>query len=105
MDDDDKHLPDIAPEETEEVDLYPFFDYLKTDRGHEVVTRILSIIEDVKKATIEKSASHAIFEKWLQAGIIIVVVVATSALTYLGKFEPSVAVLFGILVGYIFGRR
>lgn len=100
-----ENLPDEFDPEEEDWDISPFFEYLKTDKGHEVTTRIISIVEDVKKAALEKSASHAIFEKWLQAGIILVVIVATSLLSYLGKFETSVGVLFGTLVGYIFGRK
>lgn len=98
---------EIAPSETseDEIDVTPVLDYLQTDKGHEILSRVLTIFEDVKKATIEKSSSHAVFEKWLQAGIIILVVLATSVLSYLGKFETSVGVLFGTLVGYIFGRK
>jgi hypothetical protein len=91
--------------EVESNDWEPFFDYLKSANGHEVTTRILKIVEDIKKAALDKSASHAIFEKWLQAIIIVIVIVATSTLSYLGKFETSVGVLFGTLVGYIFGRK
>jgi hypothetical protein len=65
----------------------------------------LSVVEDVKKSTLEKTTSHAVFEKWLQAGIIFVVVVAASLLSYLGKFDTSLGVLFGTLVGYIFGKK
>lgn len=98
--------PSQEPEtDEEEWDASPFFEYLKTQQGHEVTTRIISIIEDVKKAALEKSASHAIFEKWLQGAIIVIVIIATSILSYLGKFETSVGVLFGTLVGYIFGRK
>lgn len=93
-------------EEVEEaVDLSPLFEYLKTDKGHELASRIVGIVEDIKKATLEKSSTHAIFEKWLQAAVIIVVVAAASILSYFGKFETSVGVLFGTLVGYIFGKR
>lgn len=92
-------------EQDDEWDVSPFFEYLKTPQGHEVTTRMLSIVEDVKKAALDKSSSHAIFEKRLQATIIIIVIISTSILSYLGKFETSVGVLFGTLVGYIFGRK
>lgn len=51
--------------EEESNDWDPFFDYLKSANGHEVTTRILKIVEDIKKAALDKSASHAIFAKWL----------------------------------------
>lgn len=88
-----------------ETDIKPLFTYLQSQQGHEIATRLLTIVEDVKKSTLEKTTSHAIFEKWLQAGIIFVVVVAASILSSLGKFDTSLGVLFGSLVGYIFGKR
>ncbi len=88
-----------------QADFTPFFNYLQSQPGHEVVNRLLSLVEDVKRSTLEKSTAHAMFGMGFQAAIVLVVIVATSVLTYLGKFEPSVAVLFGLLVGYIFGRR
>lgn len=69
------------------------------------MTRVLAVVEDVKKYTLEKTTNHAAFEKWLQAGIIFVVIVAASILSYLGKFDTSLGVLFGTLVGYIFGKK
>ena len=88
----------------EETDFQPLLTYLQSPQGHEIATRLLSVVEDVKKSTLEKTTSHAVFEKWLQAGIIFVVVVAASLLSYLGKFDTSLGVLFGTLVGYISAR-
>ncbi len=90
---------------TDEPDFKPLFTYLQSQQGHEIATRLLSVVEDVKKSTLEKTTSHAAFEKWLQAGIIFVVVVASSTLSYLGKFDTSLGVLFGTMVGYIFGKK
>lgn len=89
----------------DEIDLAPLLAYLRSPQGHEIATRLLTVVEDVKKSTLEKTTSHAAFEKWLQAGIIMVVVVASSLLSYLGKFDTSLGVLFGTLVGYIFGKK
>ena len=89
----------------DEVDFRPLFIYLQSPQGHEISTRLLSVVEDIKKSTLEKTTSHAAFEKWLQAGIIFVVVVAASLLSFLGKFDTSLGVLFGTLVGYIFGKK
>ena len=87
------------------IDASPFFEYLKTSQGHEVVTRILDTVDDVKKATISQTTTHVKIEKWVQLAIILAVVGATSILTAMDKFDPSVGVLFGTLVGYLFGRR
>ena len=91
--------------EDEPSDLQPILNYLQSPQGHEIASRLLKVIEDVKKSTLEKTTSHAIFEKWLQAGIIFIVVVSASFLSYLGKFDTSLGVLFGTLVGYIFGKK
>ena len=83
----------------------PFLEYLKTEKGHEVVIRVLSIVDDVKKETITHNASHAKLDKWLQIGIVFAVIVASTILTIFDKFNPTIGVLFGTLVGYVFGRR
>ena len=89
----------------EAVSSEPFFEYLKSAQGHEIAQRIIAFFEDIKKATLERTTDHAKFEKLLQVSIIIVVVLATSILTGLGKFDSSVGVLFGTLVGYLFGKK
>jgi hypothetical protein len=101
-----RELRTVEPEvESEETDWQPLINYLQSQQGHEIASRILAIVEDVKKSTLEKTTSHAKFEKWLQLVVIVVVVIATSTLSYFGKFETSVGVLFGTMVGYIFGRK
>lgn len=102
----EKEVEVLASDEpNDEIDWQPLFVYLKSPQGHEIATRLLSVVEDVKKSTLEKTTNHAVFEKWLQAGIIIAVVLASSLLSYLGKFDTSLGVLFGTLVGYIFGKK
>lgn len=101
---------DVTPLEEEPLgeqpsDLQPILNYLQSPQGHEIASRLLKVVEDIKKSTLEKTTSHAIFEKWLQAGIIFIVVVAASVLSYLGKFDTSLGVLFGTMVGYIFGKK
>jgi hypothetical protein len=97
-----EELPPPSPAETE---VKSFFVYLQSPQGHEIAARVLSVVEDIKKSALEKTTSHAKFEKWLQAGIIFIVVVAATFLSYIGKFDTSLGVLFGTLVGYIFGKR
>jgi hypothetical protein len=100
---------DLNPSTSRQIEennsLLPILDYLQSPQGHEIAARMLTVIEDVKKSTLEKTTGHAAFEKWLQAGIIFIVVAASSILSFLGKFDTSLGVLFGTLVGYIFGKK
>lgn len=47
----------------DEFDVGTLLFYLESDKGHELASRALAIIEDIKKATLEKNSSHAVFEK------------------------------------------
>lgn len=92
-------------EEDQEVDISPVIDYLKSPQGHELASRVIGIIEDVKKATIDKNYSHAKFNRWVEAGVIVVVVGAVVGLSIIDKLNPTVGVLLGSVVGYFFGRN
>lgn len=94
-----------AVEQEQEVDFSPFVDYLKSPQGHDIASRVVGIIEDVKKATIDKNYSHAIFNRWMEAGVIVVVVGAIVGLSVVDKLNPTVGVLLGSVVGYFFGRN
>lgn len=100
----DTELP-AASEEDQEVDFSPFLDYLQSPQGHEIASRVVGIIEDVKKATIDKNYSHAKFNRWVEAWVIFVVVGAVVGLSIVDKLNPTVGVLLGSVVGYFFGRN
>lgn len=95
--------PPSTPEEYEDVS--PFFEYLQSPQGHEVASRVIGIIEDVKKATIDKNYSHAKFNRWMEAGVLVVVIIAIVGLSVIDKLNPTVGVLLGSVVGYFFGRN
>lgn len=97
--------PDQLPTAAVKGDLEPFLAYLSSDRGHEIASGLMKVIEGVKHSTLDKSAVNVRVEKYIQALVILAVVVATSVLVYFGKFEASVGVLFGTLVGYAFGKK
>lgn len=90
---------------TEELDLSPFLNYLQTKQGHEISSRVLKIFEDIKKSALDHRSKHSITEKWIQAGIILAVIVSSSLLAHFGKFDSSMGVLYGTLVGYLFGKK
>ena len=94
-----------ASEEDQEVDFSPLIDYLQSPQGHEIASRVVGIIEDVKKAAIDKNYSHAKFNRWVEAGVMVVVVSAVVGLSVIDKLNPTVGVLLGSIVGYFFGRN
>ena len=79
--------------------------YLMTPQGHEIAGRVIGIFEDLKKAALSHGASNAKLEKILQIVIVVTVVVAASSLAAMGKLDSTVGVLFGTLVGYVFGKK
>ena len=104
-------LPELQdPEEGCDEECEPstallLFDYLESDKGHEIVTRVLRIFEDLQKNTVEKSVERIKFDRFIQVTIILAIIIAASILTWFGKFDSTVAVLFGAVVGYMFGKR
>lgn len=93
-----------------------FFDYLKSDQGKELAGRIVTLFEEIKKATLDKNARiaeknvdniHSFNTRFqiIQAIVYIVVILASGTLAYLDKFSPAVGLLFGTIIGYFFGRR
>lgn len=91
--------------EGEEVDISPLIAYLTSPQGHEIASRVVEIIEDVKKATIDKNYSHAKFNRWLETGVLVIVIAAVVGLSIIDKLNPTVGVLLGSIAGYFFARN
>jgi hypothetical protein len=83
----------------------PFIEYLQSEKGHQMATRIIGMAEDFKKMLLYKSGSHSLVEKWQLAIVIFAIVGAVTLLTLFNKFDPAVGILFGVLVGYIIGKK
>jgi hypothetical protein len=95
---------------------YVFFDYLSSESGNKLASRIITLIEEIKKSTIDKNAIiaeknvdyiHKFNTRFqtLQGIVYVSVVIASSTLAYLDKFTPTIGVLFGTIVGYFLGRN
>lgn len=93
----------------------PFLEYLQSEQGHQLASRLLALVEDIKKATIESVTErhkrdsefhHRIYKLWLclQAAVFSVTVVVAAVLAWHGKFDATVAALMGTLFGYFLGR-
>lgn len=88
----------------DDIDFGPFFSYLQSVQGHEVVTRILGMVEDVKKLALEKHVDQVKHNRWLEASVIVFVVGAICILSALDKLTTPAGIALGTIVGYFFAR-
>ena len=98
-------LPPAVPPQEDEMDFSPIIAYLQSPQGHEIASRVVGLIEGVKKATIDKSYSQAKFNRWMEVSVMIVVIGAIVGLSFADKLNPTVSVLLGSVVGYFFGKN
>jgi hypothetical protein len=100
----------------EDVDFSSLFEYLKSPQGHDIASRIVGLVEGLKKATLDRTADLSVKQldaaqvhrkntHLLQAGAMLMIVAASTILVLYSKFDTSVGVLFGSIMGYIFGKR
>lgn len=106
----------LSIDEQDGCEEEPFWDYLHSPNGHEVFTRIIALIEDIKKSTLDKNTELSKItiannhrQIWIlfvvQGCVFISVVIAASLLAYFDKLTPALSILFGTLVGYFFGKK
>lgn len=107
--------PHDAGQEEAEEPYPPLLEYLQSKEGHELASRIVAILEDVKKATIEAASEthrrdseyqHRIHKLWLclQSGVFVLTIGVAALLAWHGKLDSTVSVLMGTLFGYFLGR-
>ena len=99
----EKAYSDTDAETIEETN--PLVEYLKTEKGHQLASKIISIIEDLKKMYLGKKAGQGLIEKWQMAIAVTVIVTAVTVLTLFDKLDPAVGILFGTILGYLIGKK
>ena len=99
----EKDQTDTQTETDQETN--PLVEYLKTEKGHQLASKIIGIIDDLKKAFLGKKAGQTVMEKWQLAITISVIVFAVTLLTLMDRLDPSVAILFGTIFGYLIGKK
>lgn len=100
--------PELTPEERSaernRAVLEAMFKFMETEGGLGIATRLVGLAERIQSGTSKNASVRIWFEKWTQLAIIIGVITAASILAWNGKFDSTIGVLFGTLVGYVFGR-
>lgn len=82
-----------------------FIEYLQTPQGD---GRLGQAIEIYKGSLASKHAANKadiILVRSIQAILLILVIVAATVLAYYDKFNPTISLLFGTVVGYFFGKK
>ncbi|MCW7471852.1 hypothetical protein [Leptospira kanakyensis] len=105
-------------EENFEEEQYPseIIEYIMSEPGHEIIKRIITLIEDIKKSTLDKNVeltkinvtnnhkqrAYLIIQQTI---VFVVIVIASIYLAVMDKFSPTIGVLFGTVIGYFFGKK
>ncbi|ALE39110.1 hypothetical protein KQY10_01570 [Leptospira interrogans] len=100
----------------EEIEYNSLIDYLTSQPGHEVATRIISLFEEIKKSTLDKNVemakinvgNHHKQRTYLiiqQTIVFVTIVISSICLAINDKFTPTIGILFGTLIGYFFGKK
>lgn len=101
--------PEEMDEEFSDSALLPFLDYLHSKRGHELANRILDVVEDFKKASLEKNTKAFLLQfKWVTIIQVLIVASAMAAATYLtvqDKFTTTISLFLGTVIGFFFGKK
>jgi hypothetical protein len=98
------------------VNSAPIIAYLASPQGHEVLTRVLTMLENIKKATIDTTVDqqkralefqHSTWRFWMWAQIVLVISALGTAglLAWHGRLDAGVGTLIGTLIGYVFGKN
>ena len=98
------HVVTAQPKPDDEVDFGPFLKYLQSQQGHEVVGRVLTMIEGLKKFTESRLHAHSVLDQWLKFAVIGIIIGAIVVLSVTGKMDATVGTMLGTAAGYFFGR-
>jgi hypothetical protein len=110
------HVERQSDKEEIEPEPFPLLEYLKSPQGHELASRIVTLIEEIKKVTLDKGAEQTklsieLTNRYrrnliiLQGAVFVIAILSASILSYYDKFNTALGILFGTLVGYFFGRE
>src|SRR4051812_38621860 len=94
----------------------PLISYLQTPNGHELATKVVGLIENLQKATLDSAAEESRRQMefqhcswrvgmWLQCGVFFVAIVTAGILAWNQRLDGAVGTLIGTLVGYVFGKN
>jgi hypothetical protein len=107
---------EVIPPQEELESSFSLFDYLSTDKGHEIAKNLLDLWKTLQNATIvgssdeKKEVLKRQHESWklgmiLQSILSAVVILSAVILAWQGKMESTVAGFLGVALGYVLGKK
>lgn len=82
-----------------------FWKYLESEQGNDIANRCLSIFESLQKIITEKNHTSGKHELHIKLAAVIAIVSAIITLSLLDKFDPSIGVVLGTIIGYLFSKK
>lgn len=106
-----------AKRETEVIDLdeeehpivAPVIHFLRTPEGAKLANRIVEAYTEGRK--IKTYAENQVFKmqfRWysiVQTAVIVLAIGVATTLTIMGKFDTTISLFMGTVLGYIFGKK
>lgn len=83
----------------------PLLDFLASTNGAQIANQMIDAFKGLQVEGNKAQVAISKFDKLMTCVLVIIVVIAVTCLTYFDKFTPSIGVLFGSLVGYIYGKK
>jgi hypothetical protein len=99
---------------------YGFLDavieYLDSEKGHDMASKSLQAFFDFKKTKLENHKAYVgkllevrsynnKFTLVFHSVILFLAVITAAILTYCGKFDSTIGVFFGTILGYVFSKQ
>ncbi|CCN82022.1 hypothetical protein VIBNISFn27_600001 [Vibrio nigripulchritudo SFn27] len=83
----------------------PWLDFLASENGSKIANQTIEAFQGLQAEGSKAQLAISKFDKAVTCVLVVVVIIAVTGLTYFDKFTPSIGVLFGSLVGYIYGKK
>jgi len=100
-----KNQTQSAEPQVLEQDPSTILGFISSPNGSQLVSQVVSTIEGLQQHGNKAQIAITKFDKLITCILVLVVIAAVTWLTYADKFTPSIGVLFGTLVGYIYGKK
>lgn len=95
----------LAQKENDEIDFSPLITYLTSKNGHEIATEIVKIIKTKVDYSVGITKMAQILDQVVKIVLVALVLGSATWLSIEDKFTPTISLLMGTVVGFVFGKK